>query len=90
MWADDPAKRLYRDTRLACVLQAVAGNPKDRAYTILYNRYVTGMSVNDIAEEFGMKPNAVTLQIGYYKRKLLKAWLYRKNGLKARCQHPFS
>jgi RNA polymerase sigma factor (sigma-70 family) len=70
-WADNPARQLYRDVRLNCLLQQVVGHSgNSRAFFILFHRYAEGLAVNEIAEQMEMSPNAVSQQLRYYRGKL--------------------
>jgi RNA polymerase sigma factor (sigma-70 family) len=63
-WASDPALAVYRDVRLMCLLNDLAGNDRDgRNFRILLLRFVEHESVIDIAREMGLSANAVTQRI---------------------------
>jgi len=70
-WADNPARRLYREVRLTCLLQQVVGGAgKSKAFSILVLRFVEELPVNEIAAQLEMAPNAVSQQLRYYRKKL--------------------
>lgn len=63
-WACNPAQSVYRDVRLMCWLQDLAGSDRDgRNYRILYLRFIEDESVTDIAGMLGLSANAVTQRI---------------------------
>jgi len=69
-WAEDPARALYRETRLICLLWQIIGNFTNvEVFRILYLRFVEGKSVTDIAGEIGVSPNTVSQRIRYYRQR---------------------
>lgn len=63
-WATDPALAVYREVRLACLLQEIAGQDRDgRNYQILCLRIIEGESVIKIAGRLGLSANAVSQRL---------------------------
>jgi RNA polymerase sigma factor (sigma-70 family) len=66
----DPARELYRETRLINLLLTACGHDNHQGYSIMSLRYVEGLSVDQIGARLGLRPNAVSQRIRYYLRKL--------------------
>jgi RNA polymerase sigma factor (sigma-70 family) len=66
----DPARELYREARLASLFITACGPGNPQGYSIMSLRYLEGISVEQIGERLGLKPNAVSQRIRYYLGKL--------------------
>jgi RNA polymerase sigma factor (sigma-70 family) len=66
-----PERDLLREVRLHCMFTSLAQRMKDQTvYQVLSLRYITGNSVNGIAVEMGLSPNAVSQRLRVYQRRL--------------------
>ncbi len=68
-----PGNGDFRGSKAEKLLLVVTGENRDNvSFQILSRRFIEGESVKYIASQLGMQPNAVTKQVVYYRKKLLK------------------
>jgi DNA-directed RNA polymerase specialized sigma24 family protein len=70
-WAGDPAQRYEAEQLLKALLkQAAGGAENSEGYRIMHLRFCLQLSVNLIAAQMKLKPNAVTQRIRHYLKRL--------------------